>query len=329
MSSDIRDCDSSSVSGNVSAGQPLHRSPWIVEPSSILASEQLDIEEWTWKDLAEEIHDNCALLRFLARKKLIRNEMKCGKCERNFNINRYKVTDQYMWRCNDCKKTLSIRKESDLFGLPGGLFENVSLFYRLFDLPSADKLDDLSEMSTRATRDRVATTIFHGINWLEKNLILGGTHAVFIDLHKPEGTSTMLFMAVEESTNLAVAKQVRSVANVPSELEKWCEPRSTIVLKQSSIDRSSLDSRKFEYENVEEQSASLEGLKEGHKEAVSNFVKELKRTKTRLKSIGSKELDMPTYQAALVVSLQRYFARCPAKNPFGRFICCVNTGSTE
>ena len=121
-----------------------------MEPSSILTTEQLDVEEWTWKDLAREMKDYSALLRFLARRKLILNYSKCEQCRCNAFIGtNASASDRYKWRCADCRKPWSIRKGSDLASKSGNLFENVSVFYHLFDLPSADKLVKPSSITSK------------------------------------------------------------------------------------------------------------------------------------------------------------------------------------
>eukprot|EP00117_Sycon_ciliatum_P035654 scpid74917/ scgid26979/ len=310
MSSATADCSSSSSSGVGSAEQLLSGS-WIVEPSTVLATEQLDVEEWTWEGLAEEVKDHRSLLRFLARRNVIQNNLQCASCERPANLYNWKSrSDKYVWRCNGCKKKWSIRTGRDLLSSNrGSLLEHVSVFYRLFQLPSAGKLDDLSRLSNHVVGELVSNTIVQGNKWLEKNVMLGGALAVFIDLYTPEWFSGTFFLAVEELTNLTVTVIIpaRTVENVRRQLEKWCAPGSTVVLKHSSIDGSSLDRSRYEYVNVDGQSVRSEELKEGYNDAIASFARDVERTKFRLTSIGSKRVDIRIDQIVLVVPLQRYY----------------------
>eukprot|EP00117_Sycon_ciliatum_P024671 scpid72326/ scgid20648/ len=320
MASYNGDSASSSTSEKVTAEQRIE-GPWIVEPSLILTAEQLDVEEWTWQDLAREMKDHSALLRFLARRKLIFNDFECEHCNCNAFIETFPCAlDQYRWRCPNCAKTWSIRKGSKFVSKPGSLFENVSVFYHLLDWPSASNLAKPSSMTPRLFSDIVSRIISASYEWLHRNLKLGDPYQVFIDAYMfDQGRS---IIAVEESTELAVAQKDMS-RNVPDFLDKWCAPESTIVFKHSSIHRLSLNNSKYEYRyiNVEGRSASSELLVARHRKAIARFVGDLETTKMRLQALPRvRNIREKQEEVDLVVSLKMYFAQYPAKNPFGRFL---------
>ena len=76
---------SSCASGGMASRNRLEGTR-IVAPETILGDEQLKMEEKSKKNIAEGVHDKESALQFLARRKVIPNEIECKKCERQASI---------------------------------------------------------------------------------------------------------------------------------------------------------------------------------------------------------------------------------------------------
>ena len=70
-------------------------------------------DNMTWLDLAGSLNDHDKFLTLLKNEKLIASSNSCSKCsnEMKWSINN-NTSDGYVWRCNKCKSTKSIRTGS-------------------------------------------------------------------------------------------------------------------------------------------------------------------------------------------------------------------------
>eukprot|EP00117_Sycon_ciliatum_P040939 scpid63957/ scgid30018/ len=303
----------------------------IVDPSTILDSKQLHMEEWSERNLTEEIQDNESLMCFLARRKVIRNEWECKSCNRFANLDfDAKNIDGCGWMCRRCTRSWWIRVKSNVNCESHSLLEIMSLFHFLLDLPIAQNSVVGSRLLIGAIDFTVPVfwMVSMSYDWLFRNMRLGGTHIVFVDMYKPTAKSNWIYIAVEDSTNLAVVEPKVSVNTLSAFVDRCCNPQSRIAYRYSSSIRVYNRLRWKDQDNfvdVEDPSSSPQ-LEKEHRDAIDNAIAELSIAQHKLRvlepgttdEISSRPMKRKTqiYKAwGTVLSLRRYFAISINKNP--------------
>ena len=94
------------------AGRP--RAPiTIVEPHEILEINQISEENWTAEMLIPLLVTPEETMKWVARRRLLRNNMNCETCNQPCRlVNQARVIDGKIWKCRGCQWTKSIRHSS-------------------------------------------------------------------------------------------------------------------------------------------------------------------------------------------------------------------------
>ena len=110
----------------------------IVEPGTIFDDEQLKMEEMFKKDIKEDVYDKESALQFLARRKVIPNEIVCKNCELEATIQFISLqtadSDGYIWKCGGCGYSWTMRNGTTLPKGRASLQDILFKFCSIFDL---------------------------------------------------------------------------------------------------------------------------------------------------------------------------------------------------
>ena len=93
---------------------PRPRNPdHIVDAAEILDLDAIQDEDWTQFQLLPLLQNNLECIKWLARRRLLKNPMVCAACNNLATLNGYQQgTDGYWWKCTGCNWTGSIRHGS-------------------------------------------------------------------------------------------------------------------------------------------------------------------------------------------------------------------------
>ena len=92
-------------------GRPQGRT-FIVDPQLILTNEQLKEQNYILTNLIPS-DDKMKILEWLAKHKLIKNNIHCDTFNKEFHLNRCEsISDKFRWYCTSCKKKKSVREGS-------------------------------------------------------------------------------------------------------------------------------------------------------------------------------------------------------------------------
>ena len=139
MSSSTADSSASSCASGGTAASNRLEGTRIVEPETILDDEQLKMEEKSKKNI-EDVHDKESVLQFLARRRVIENEVKCKRCQRQVTITvRTASSDGYVWTCAGCRQAWTMRTGTSIPGQKASLQEILERFCQIFDLKGGEK----------------------------------------------------------------------------------------------------------------------------------------------------------------------------------------------
>ncbi|XP_047143060.1 male abnormal protein mab-31 [Hydra vulgaris] len=96
----------------VNRGRPSGSTNIVLEVE-ILNEAAILTENWCLFELGSCLDQPISTLRWLAQRKLIKNNFFCNPCNRHFTLNAYKRTvDGYCWYCKECKRRRSVRDGS-------------------------------------------------------------------------------------------------------------------------------------------------------------------------------------------------------------------------
>ena len=85
----------------------------IVEAEEILGHDDILRENWAFFDLYNILGEPIAVLKWLSKRRLIKNNLYCKTYRLPFGLNAYKsAADGYRWFCKNCKERQSVREGS-------------------------------------------------------------------------------------------------------------------------------------------------------------------------------------------------------------------------
>lgn len=105
---------------------------FIVEPAEVLATAVILEENWTFLSLARFVNedDPLSVLRWLARRGLVRNTLLCTTCNGECAFISYSDgIDKYRWSCKECNLRFSVRKDSFFSGSHLPLWKILVMMY--------------------------------------------------------------------------------------------------------------------------------------------------------------------------------------------------------
>lgn len=98
--------------------------------NEVLDNQQISTEKWRFLELGQIINNNAEVICFLARRRLLHNQLQCVRCQVYFTVNRFQNgIDGIRWRCNTCGETKSIRHQSFFSGSVLTLTQCVTIVY--------------------------------------------------------------------------------------------------------------------------------------------------------------------------------------------------------
>ena len=304
---------SSCASGGTAASNRLEGTR-IVEPETILDDEQLKMEEKSQKDIAEDVHDKESMLQFLARRRVIENEVKCKNCQRQVTITiKTASSDGYVWTCEECRQEWTMRTGTSIPGQNASLQEILERFCQIYDLKGGEKPE--YKIANAASTYIISTTF----EIIKKSVKLGRENVVHFDVIRLHGSNQSICVGVENNSNLTMVD-----TDLSTFLDKWSEPGSKIVHRSMSSEASVLNPDVMkcstcQYINVRDQTQSDSAkYKDQHRIATSNCVKDLQASHGRLKDLFKRP--MTCLDSAKVMSVQRYLAHSHIENPLAWFL---------
>ena len=298
MSSSTADSSaSSSASGGTAASNRLERTR-IVEPETILDDEQLNMEEKSKKNIAEDVHDKESVLWFLARRRVIENEVKCKRCQRQVSITvKTASSDGYVWTCAGCRQEWTMRTGTSMTGKNASLQEILEMSCQIFDLKGGEKPEN--KIANPASSYIISMTY----EIIKKSIKLGRENVVHFDVIRLQGSHQSICVGVENYSNLTMVD-----TDLSTFLDKGLEPGCKIVLSNKSLEASVLNpdvmkGSTCQYLNVDDQTQSDSAkYKDQHRIAISNCVKDLQASHGRLKYLFKRPM---TYlDSAKIMSVQ-------------------------
>ena len=269
---------SSCASGGTAASDRLEGTR-IVEPETILDDEQLKMEEKSQKDIAEDVHDKESMLQFLARRRVIENEVKCKICQRQVNITiKTASSDGYVWTCAECLQEWTMRTGTSIPGQKASLQEILERFSQIFDLKGGEKPEN--KMANAASTYIISTTF----EIIKKSVKLGRENVVHFDVIRLPASNQSICVGVENNSNLTMVD-----TDLSTFLDKWSEPGSKIVHRNKSLEASILNpdvmkcsTCQYTSINVDDQTQSDSAkYKDQHRIAISSCVKDLQASHGR------------------------------------------------
>ena len=286
----------------------------IVEPETILDDEQLKMEEKSKKNIAEDVHDKESVLQFLARRRVIENEVKCKRCQRQVNITiKTASSDGYVWTCVGCGQEWTMRTGTSIPGQKASLQDILERFCQIFDLKGGEKPEN--KIAYAASIDIISTTF----EIIKTSVKLGRENVVHFDVIRLPASNQSICVGVENNSNLTMVD-----TDLSTFLDKWSEPGCKIVHSNMSFEASVLNPDVMkcstcQYINVDDQTQSDSAkYMDQHLIAISNCVKDLQASHGRLKDLLKRPI---TYlDSAKVMSAQRYLAHSHIENPLAWFL---------
>ena len=300
------------ASGGMAASNRLH-GPRIVEPETILDDEQLKMEEKSKTNIAEDFRDKESALQFLARRRVIENEIECKICESQATIVRLPLqtveSDGYVWECTGCARIRTMRSGTNLLKVQASLQDILLGLLSIFDLKETAPLE--KKVPNAASSYIIATTE----EILDKSLSLGGENVVYFDVIRMHGSVPPICVAIENTTNLTVVDTAMSTV-----LDKSSRPGSKIVHTQSHLCAipAAMKCSKCHYINVADQTQTDSAhYKEEHRKAIASFREDLKTMNGKLNALIKRRI--PYVDSAKALCLKRYFAHSHIENPLAYF----------
>ena len=268
---------SSCASGGTAASNRLQGSR-IVERETILDDEQLKMEEKSQKDIAEDVRDKESALQFLARRRVIENEVKCKRCRRQVNLTiKTASSDGYVWVCAGCRQQWRVRTETGMTGQIESLHDILARFCHIFDLKGDEK--PKNKVANAASRYIISTTF----EIMKKSLKVGGENVVYFDVIICRGSHQPICVAVENTSNITMVD-----TDLSTFLDKCSGPECKIVHRNHAWDGRILNPAAMmcstcHYINVDNQIQSDSAqYKDEHSKAVACFVEDLQALYDRL-----------------------------------------------
>jgi len=92
------------------AGRPRNVKFTIVDPGDIMAVQVIRNETWCMRTICEAVHDSTSAMSWLAKRRLLKNQMECTTCNVSCSLQVYNQgVDGKRWACPDCGFRKSIR----------------------------------------------------------------------------------------------------------------------------------------------------------------------------------------------------------------------------
>ncbi|XP_047146191.1 male abnormal protein mab-31-like [Hydra vulgaris] len=85
----------------------------IVGVDEIIPEQVVLNENWRLTELSHNIREPLDALKWLAKRRIIKNNAECNNCQQPFSLNAYKdAADAFRWYCKGCKQRQSVREGS-------------------------------------------------------------------------------------------------------------------------------------------------------------------------------------------------------------------------
>ena len=187
------------------------------------------MEEMSKKDIKEDVYDKESALQFLARRKVIPNEIVCKKCELEATIqfisHQRADSDGYIWKCGGCGYSWTMRNGPTLPKGRASLQDILFKFCSIFDLKGRPTRE--RKIAIAASPYILSTTF----KIMKKSLKLGGENVVYFDVISSRGSHQPICVAVEKNSNLTMVD-----TDLSTFLDKWSGQGCNIVHRNVGMD---------------------------------------------------------------------------------------------